>query len=200
MPELIRPVELARLKGVSQVAVHHAMKSRIAAAIVEVDGKRMLDRDQALLLWEKNTKRTRHPNSLKAAQKLAAEGRKPPEVKGAEIPSPEDVAAGADHVPDLNTSRAQHEYWKAVKAQLEAKEKRGELMEIKRHHQVMFERARATRDMLQAIPARIVDELAVIADVVDPAKRFAMQEMMDREINHQLTGLADLADGGKLDG
>jgi hypothetical protein len=112
---------------------------------------------------------------------------------------PDEAMLDPSVVPDYNTSRAANEYWKAELAQLAAKEKAGELMERKQHHQLLFARARATRDMLEAIPARIVDELAVIADVVDPAKRFAMQEMMDREINQTLTSLADLIEGGGVD-
>ena len=158
------------------------MKSRIAEAIVEQDGKRLLDRDKALALWELNTRK-----------------RKPRTPSSGALPDPDKVMADSRNVPDYNASRAAHEYWKAELAQLTAKERAGELLDRKKHHRLLFNRARATRDMLQAIPARIVDELAVIADVVDPAKRFAMQELMDREINHQLTALADLIESGGVD-
>ena len=48
---LITFAELAALKGCSKPAVTAAVKSgRIAAAVVEKDGKRWLDRDRALEL------------------------------------------------------------------------------------------------------------------------------------------------------
>lgn len=47
---LISFAELAALKGVSNAAVTHATKRRIAAAVVEHEGRRMVDRDLALEL------------------------------------------------------------------------------------------------------------------------------------------------------
>ncbi len=49
--------DFARLKGVSAPAVTIASKARIKDAIVERNGKRMLDRDKALELWDRNTRR-----------------------------------------------------------------------------------------------------------------------------------------------
>ena len=54
---LISFSDFARLKEVSAPAVTTACKSRIKDAIVERNGKRMLDRDKALELWDRNTKR-----------------------------------------------------------------------------------------------------------------------------------------------
>lgn len=183
MGQIVTPAELARERGISRPAVLYAMKSRIAEAIVEVDGKRMLDRDKALALWELNTRK-----------------RKPSPPKTAVAFTPEGAMADPSKVPDYNASRAAHEFWKAQLAQLQAQERRGELMEQKRHHSLMFKYARATRDMVLAIPARIVDELAVIADVLDPAKRFAMQELLDRELNQALSSLAEQLERGDYDG
>jgi hypothetical protein len=48
LPVLVSFAEFAILKGCTKGAVTHASKSRIAAAIVDKDGQRWLDRDLAL--------------------------------------------------------------------------------------------------------------------------------------------------------
>ncbi len=58
--------EFAIIKGCSKGAVTHASKSRIAAAVVEEDGKKWLDRDMALDQWRKNTLNTHCSNVSEA--------------------------------------------------------------------------------------------------------------------------------------
>jgi hypothetical protein len=52
---LVTFAEFAAIRGCSKGAVTHATKSRITDAVVEKDGRRWLDRDLALELWNKNT-------------------------------------------------------------------------------------------------------------------------------------------------
>ena len=67
-----------------------ACKSRIADAIVEHDGKRMLDRDKALELWERNTKRNGSERVSADAQHRDRRKLKP-DVAGARLPPPAQV-------------------------------------------------------------------------------------------------------------
>ena len=116
---LITFAELALIKGCTKAAVTHASKSRIAAAVVEKDGKRWLDRDLALELWDKNTKATpnskvRRPDPVEPTVEALPHRPKPVELKRLIDALPE------DQIPDLNESRARHEHYKAEKARLEA--------------------------------------------------------------------------------
>ena len=75
---LITFSELAAIKGCSKAAVTHACKSRIAAAVVEENGKRYVDRDMALELWNRNTLRTYSakvsaPDEVKLSEHYQAE-------------------------------------------------------------------------------------------------------------------------------
>jgi hypothetical protein len=53
--------EFAAIKGCSKAAITAAIRTeRIAAAVVEKDGKRWLDRDVALELWNGRTRKKTH--------------------------------------------------------------------------------------------------------------------------------------------
>jgi hypothetical protein len=114
---LISFSDFARLKGVSAPAVTTACKSRITDAIVEHNGKRMLDRDKALELWDRNTKRNGSERVSADAQHRDRRKLKP-DVAGARLPPPAQVpnATGdqlkslimglpEDQIPGLDVSR-----------------------------------------------------------------------------------------------
>jgi hypothetical protein len=67
---LVTFAEFALIKGCTKAAVTHATKSRIAAAVVEKDDRRWLDRDLAIELWDKNTKAT-HNSKVRRAIRLS---------------------------------------------------------------------------------------------------------------------------------
>ena len=160
---LITFAELAMIKGCTKAAVTHASKSRIAAAVVEQDGKRWLDRDLALELWNKNTRAT-------TTSKVSKPDPVEPPPAPASTPRPADLkrlidALPEDQIPDLNESRARHEHYKAEKARLEALQGRGELVPADEVKAEAFKAARSVRDALMALPDRLAAQLAGTTDV-----------------------------------
>lgn len=176
---LITFSELAMIKGCTKAAVTHASKSRIAAAVVEKDGKRWLDRDLALELWNKNTKAM--PQS-KVSQPDDAEP--PPRPKPAELRALID-ALPEDQIPDLNESRARHEHYKAEKARLEALQGRGELVPAAEVKAAAFKLARGVRDGIMAIPDRLAAQLAGTTDARQ------CHTLLTEELRVALRSLAD---------
>jgi len=155
---LITFSELATIKGCTKAAVTHATKNRIADAVVEKDGKRWLDRDLALQLWNKNTRET-HNSKVSRPDPIDP----PPSAKPADLKRLID-ALPEDQIPDLNESRARHEHYKAEKARLEALQGRGELVPAAEVKAAAFNAARSVRDALMALPDRLAAQLAGTAD------------------------------------
>ena len=181
---LITFAELALIKGCTKAAVTHASKSRIAAAVVEKDGKRWLDRDLALELWDKNTKATpnskvRRPDPVEPTVEALPHRPKPVELKRLIDALPE------DQIPDLNESRARHEHYKAEKARLEALQGRGELVPAEEVKAAAFKMARGVRDSIMAIPDRLAAQLAGTTDARQ------CHTLLTEELRIALRGLAD---------
>ena len=153
--------EFAAIKGCTKAAVTHATKTRIADAVVEKDGKRWLDRDLALELWNRNTKATHN-----------AKVSKPDPI---EAPAPRDArqlrqkVAGLpdDEIPELNESRARREHYQAELAKLEVDLKRKELMPAVDVQKEAFALGRSVREALANLADRLSHQLA---GETDPAR------------------------------
>ena len=194
MAELVRPAEFAQIKGVTRQTVATAMKSRIAAAVVERGGKKLLRRELALELWDRNT--ARNNNAVVGARgepvkpaPAAPRSAAPPPGPGARV-SDDDLAAfirglPEDQIPDLNESRARREHYQAEKARLEALQGRGELVPAADVKRQAFELARAVRDELGGIPDRVASMIAACSDVRQ------VHRMLSEEIRVALRGLSD---------
>ena len=194
MAELVRPAEFAQIKGVTRQTVATAMKSRIAAAVVERGGKKLLRREMALELWDRNT--ARNNNAVVGARgepvkpaPVAPRPAAPPPGPGARV-SDDDLAAfirglPEDQIPDLNESRARREHYQAEKARLEALQGRGELVPAADVKRQAFELARAVRDELGGIPDRVASMIAACSDVRQ------VHRMLSEEIRVALRGLSD---------
>jgi len=194
LAELVRPAEFAQIKGVTRQTVATAMKSRIAAAVVERGGKKLLRRELALELWDRNTARNNNAvvgargepvKPAPAAPRPAA----PPPGPAARV-SDDDLAAfirglPEDQIPDLNESRARREHYQAEKARLEALQGRGELVPAADVKRQAFELARAVRDELGGIPDRVASMIAACSDVRQ------VHRMLSEEIRVALRGLSD---------
>jgi hypothetical protein len=100
-------------------------KSRIAAAVVEKDHKRWLDRDLAIELWDKNTKAT-HNSKVRRADPI-----EPPPADAAELKR-RVQGLPDDAIPDLNESRARREHYQAELSKLQVTQQRGELVLLMR--------------------------------------------------------------------
>jgi hypothetical protein len=154
--------EFAAIKGCTKAAVTHATKSRIAAAVVEQDGKRWLDRDMALELWRKNTLKN---NVAKVDE--------PDPVKPRDARELRQQVAGLpdDEIPELNESRARREHYQAELAKLEVDLKRKELVPAVDVQKEAFALGRSVREALANLADRLSHQLA---GETDPARIHAV--------------------------
>jgi hypothetical protein len=195
VPELLKPAEFAAIKGVSKPTVHEAMKARIAGAIVEVDGRRLLDRDLALELWDRNTRRNNNTKTGLPADRKAAE-RKVRQAKAeppppATLPTDEQLLAlvqglPEDQVPDLIDSQRRKEHYLAERAKVAALREREEVGSIREMEREAFALAKSVREGMLSIIPRISADLAALGDA------FEVEQLLEAEM---ITALRVLADG-----
>ncbi len=145
--------EFAALKGCAKGTVTAATKSRIAAAVVEKDGKRWLDRDLALELWNRNTKATW---CAKVSQPDPVEPlpQDPRELRKAISALPDDA------IPELNESRARREHYQAELAKLQVAQQRRELVPAEEVKKEAFQIGRSIREALSNLADRLSHQLA----------------------------------------
>lgn len=173
---LISFSDFARLKGVSAPAVTTACKARITDAIVEHNGKRMLDRDKALELWDRNTKRN-GSERVSAGAKDRDRRELAPDAAGAPPPTPVHVpdATGdqlkslimglpEDQIPGLDVSRERKEHYNAELARLQALKEREDLVTTADVKRMASTLGRQIRDNILAIPNRVAPLLAAARD------------------------------------
>ena len=171
--------EFAAIKGCAKGTVTAATKSRIAAAVVEKDGKRWLDRDMALELWRKNTKAT-HNAKVSEADPI-------------ELPLPATSrelrqrieALPDDAIPDLNESRARREHYQAELSKLQVALQRKELVPADEIKKQAFQIGRSVREALANLSDRLSHQLAGETDsvrihqVLTEEHRAALMELCD---------------------
>jgi len=176
---LITFAELAVIKGCTKGAVTHASKSRIAAAVVEKDGKRWLDRDLALELWNKNTLKN---NNAKVSEPDPIE---PPPPRDARELRQRVDALPDDSIPELNESRARREHYQAELAKLQVTQQRGELVPVDQVKKEAFALGRSVREALANLADRLSHQLA---GETDPAR---IHKVLSDEHRAALVELAD---------
>ncbi len=143
--------EFAAIKGCAKGSVTAATKSRIAEAVVEKDGKRWLDRDLAMELWDRNTKAT-HNAKVRVADPI-------------EVQSPRELrqridALPDDAIPELNESRARREHYQAELAKLQVALQRKELVPADEVKKEAFQIGRSIREALSNLADRLSHQLA----------------------------------------
>jgi hypothetical protein len=178
---LVTFAEFAAIRGCSKGAVTHATKSRIAAAVVEKDGKRWLDRDLALELWNKNTiansvSKVSRPDPIEP----------PPPADERELRARVD-ALPDDAIPDLNESRARREHYQAELAKLQVAQQRRELVPAEEVKKDAFAMGRSIREALANLADRLSHQLAgetdptVIHQLLSDEHRDALSVMAEAE-------------------
>ena len=171
--------EFALIKGCSKGAVTHASKSRIAAAVVDKDGKRWLDRDLALELWRKNTLQNNN-----AKIDLPDDVPEPPPRDARELRKRIDTLPD-DEIPELNESRARREHYQAELAKLEVDLKRRELVPADQVKKEAFAMGRSVREALANLADRLSHQLAGVTDPV------VIHQVLTEEHRAALVELAD---------
>jgi len=156
---LVTFAEFALIKGCTKAAVTHASKSRIAAAVVEKDSKRWLDRDLAIELWDRNTRQT-HNSKVRRADPIEPPPKDAEELKRRVQGLPDDA------IPDLNESRARREHYQAELAKLQVTQQRGELVAADEVKKEAFNMGRSVREALANLADRLSHQLAGETDPV----------------------------------
>ena len=142
---LITMAELAEIKGISKAAVSKRVKSgRLDAAIVLVGGKKKLNKDVALDIWENTTDIQRT-----AIQQQGLT----PEQKNELLNVIDELPA--EEIPDFNTSRAKKMYYDAKLAEIEVNFKNKEIVDAKETERKGFEIAKSMSSKLMSLPERV---------------------------------------------
>lgn len=157
---LITCSALARELNVTPAAVTKAKGGRIKAAVVVRDGKELLDREQALLLWRENTRpRGRGRTAdVSEAPKLEAP------------PSPGDLQAyiaglPEDSIPGVDVSVQRKEHYNAELARLKALKERNEAVNLADVRLEAASLGRTIRDNVIGVVAKVSPQLAATMDV-----------------------------------
>ena len=196
--ELIGIRECARRLGVSDTAVHKAIKTgRITiAGRTETSNRPLVAWPQARDDWGANsdaTRRTHVGGTGKSQQRIKYAGDKIEKVlptraetlAGEEPPAPAPEAApvGGDNLPgravqgpSLAQSKAVREAYMARLAKLEYEEKSGKLVNAEEVRSRAFRNARRARDALLTMPDRLAPILASTFDVQE-AHRLLLEDI-----------------------
>lgn len=172
--------EFAAIKGCAKGTVTAATKNRIAAAVVEKDGKRWLDRDQALELWNRNTKATHNAKVSQADPIEEPAPATPRELRQRIEALPDDA------IPDLNESRARREHYQAELSKLQVAQQRKELVPAEEVKKEAFQVGRSIREALANLADRLSHQLA---GETDPA---VIHQLLSDEHRDALLSLVEV--------
>ena len=160
--------DLAKLKGVSRSAVSQRRQTGILKeAIVKVNGREMLNKDDAVRLWDQN--------SVPAPSPITAQTKK--ELKRQIDETPD------DEIPNFNVSRARKEHWQAALAKLQVEQQKKELIPVSDIKKSSFELGRAIRESLSNVADRLAPQCAgetdsqVIHQLLMEEHRNALEEL-----------------------
>ena len=164
--------DLAKLKGVSRSAVSQRRQTGILKdAIVKVNGRELLNKDDAVRLWDQN--------SVPAPKAITAQTKK--ELKK----QVQDMAA--DEIPDFNISRAKKEFYTAELARIQVEQQKKELISAKEVEKKSFEMAVGIREAFMTLPDRVSN---LFASETDPT---AIDSVMRQEIHSCLERFVEAA-------
>ena len=161
---LISLSELAMLKNVSRAAVTKKVKSgKLEGAIVNHNGKKLVNKEEALRLWDMQDSRVN--KSIKKELK----------TKISNLP--------AEQIPDFAESKAKREYYLAELAKLDVEEKKEQLISVDEIKKSSFAKARSIREALTNLADRLSHQLAgeddatVIHNLLSTEHRQALENL-----------------------
>ena len=168
---LITFAELAKLKNVSRAAVSKKKQTGILdAAIVNHNGKYLVNKEMAMDLWDKNT------DPSKGVIGVAATTKK--ELKKKVDALPEDA------IPEYNVSRARKEYYQSELAKLQVAQQKKDLIPVVEIKKSSFEIGRSIRESLANLADRLASQIAgetdsqVIHKLLTDEHREALEELV----------------------
>ena len=171
---LITYADLAKLKNVSRAAVTKKKKTgALNSAIVNHNGKELVNKDLALELWGKNTDPARGVISVATPTKQ--------ELKKKVDSLPDDA------IPDFNVSRARKEHYLSELAKIQVAQQKKELMPVTEIKKTSFQLGRSIRESMANLADRLSNE---IAGETDPQ---AIHKLLTEEHRAALEQLVEAA-------
>ena len=162
---LITMAELAKLKNVSRMAVSKKVRSgKLDGAIVNHNGKKLVNKDEAFRLWELQAPPSRDKSVRTQLKK--------------EINS-----LPADSIPDFAESKAKREFYLAELAKLDVEEKKEQLVSVDEIKKSSFAKARDIREAFSYLADRLSHQLAgeddatVIHNLLSTEHREALENL-----------------------
>ena len=164
---LISLAELAMLKNVSRAAVTKKIKSgKLQGAVVNHNGRKLVNKDEAIRLWDKGDTRVVTAVKKELKQKIDS------------LP--------ADEIPDFAESKAKREFYFAELAKLDVEEKKKELVSVDDIKKSSFAKGRAIREALTNLADRLSHQLAGEDDAT------VIHKIINSEHKEALNNLAQL--------
>ncbi len=146
---LITFAELAKLKNVSRAAVTKKKKTGVLnEAIVNHNGRELVNREMAMDLWNKNT----DPGRGVVSVPVATPTKKELKEKVESLPN--------EAIPDFNKSRARKEHYLAELAKIQVAQQKKELMPVSEIKKTSFQLGRSIRESLANLADRLSNEIA----------------------------------------
>ena len=171
---LITFADLAKIKGVSRSAVSQKKASGVLdAAIVNHNGKYLVNKEMAMDLWDKNT------DPSKGVIGVAATTKKELKKKVEALPE--------DAIPEYNVSRARKEHYLSELAKIQVAQQKKELISAKEVEKASFELSVGIREAFLTLPDRVSNLFASETDAA------AIDAVMRQEIHGCLERFVEAA-------
>jgi len=162
----ITMAELAKLKNVSRMAVSKKVKSgKLDGAIVNHNGKRLVNKEEAFRLWDLQAPPSRDKNIKKELKE-------------------EIDAKSIDEIPNYAESKAKREHFLAELARLDVEQKKKDLIPVTEIKKSSFEMGRAIREKLTNLADRLASQIAgetdpqIIHKLLTEEHRTALEELV----------------------
>ena len=169
---LITFAELAKLKNVSRAAVTKKKKSGVLdEAIVNHNGRDLVNKEMAMDLWNKNTDPGRGVVTIPTPTKK--------ELKKKVDALPDDA------IPDYNVSRARKEHYLSELAKIQVAQQKKELIPVAEVKKSSFQIGRAAREKFSSVADRLAHQLAGETDataihrLISDEHRMALEQLAE---------------------
>ena len=189
---LVTQAEFARLAGVSRSAIKQAIDNKLITALSVQNGKTFIEKTEGLQQYAKNSRRQKASQKSKPLQSPEPTGLgllswgQSPAIPGADQ-SPTNPPAtpppDPTETPDYNEERAWHERERRLIAELDRRQKAGELVYKADVEQAQMAIALTLKNQLEALPKQIKQQL--------PHLSISDEEMIERLVAKVLTAVAD---------
>jgi hypothetical protein len=190
---LVTQAEFARLTGVSRSAIKQAIDNKLITALSVQNGKTFIEKTEGLQQYAKNSRRQKASQKSKPLQSPEPTGLgllswgQSPASSAAEQPLTEpstcEPPPEPTKTPDYNEERAWHERERRLIAELDRRQKAGELVYKADVEQAQMAIALTLKNQLEALPKQVKQQL--------PHLSISDEEMIERLVAKVLTAVAD---------